>query len=378
MEDKNEVNKISKKNNKTRKNEFDYKIIVIISIITILISFLSVFLYAKFFLKTEVIETTKLEKDVTVTDLGIADSVEKIYDAVVVVENYVNNSLYSTGTGFVYKVDEKNGYIITNYHVIENASEVFVMFTNNERIKTEIVGVDEYQDIALLSVSNDKVIKVASIGSSENLRVGDTTFAVGAPLDSSIYSWTVTRGILSGKNRLVEFSLGTGYFQTTTYVIEVLQTDTAINSGNSGGPLCNANGEVIGVTNMKIASESVEGMGFAIPIETIVEYADKFIKGEKITRPYLGISMYDIIISRNDKKMGIYIQDVEKGSSADKAGLETGDIITKINDIEVQSSIYLKYELYKHNIGDKITITYLRNNKEYTTEIILKGSQPTV
>lgn len=339
---------------------------------TILISFLVIFIYTNYIDK-DVTQTIKLEKDVTITDVGIADAVDKIYDAVVVIETYNNGKLYATGTGFVYKTDDKYGYIMTNYHVIENGDEVEAIFTNDKKIKTEIVGYDKYQDIAILSINQEDVINVANIGSSDDLRVGDTTFALGAPLDSSIYSWTVTRGILSGKNRLVEFSLNVNYFTSDNYMIEVLQTDTAINSGNSGGPLCNSNGEVIGVTNMKISSSSVEGIGFAIPIENAIMYADKIIKGEKIIRPYLGITMYDIE-SKNSFYKGVYINSIDSEGSVYNTELEVGDIIIKINDVKIDTSARLKYELYKYNTGDKIKITYLRNNKEYETEITLKNN----
>ena len=227
-------------------------------------------------------------RNVSITDTGIAESVAKVYDAVVVVESYNNGSLIATGTGFVFETDNDKAYIMTNNHVISGATEVRVTFTNNTTETVTVIGSDTYSDIAVLSIDKSKVISVAELGSSEDMRVGDTTFAVGAPLDYEVYSWSVTRGILSGKDRLVEVSLsGTG---TSDYVMNVLQTDTAINSGNSGGPLCNANGEVIGITNMKLASSSIEGMGFAIPIETALEYAESFISGKQIERPYLGIS----------------------------------------------------------------------------------------
>lgn len=350
---------------KKEKNSNDYLVPFITSLITIFICMILMFIYCNFFFEKGK-NTTKVEKDVTVTDEGIADAVDKIYDAVVVVENYVKGSLYSTGTGFVYKKENDKAYILTNYHVIDSSSEVYVIFTDNTKIKVNIVGGDAYSDIAVLEVDASKIKEVATIGSSEELRVGDTTFAVGAPLDATTYSWTVTRGILSGKNRLVEISSA-----SSSSVMEVLQTDTAINSGNSGGPLCNSNGEVIGITNMKIASSSVEGMGFAIPIEVAISYADKYIDGEDITRPYLGISMYDVTNRYDSTSKGIYIESVESGSPADKAGLQKGDVIIEINNVKVESSAYLKYELYKHSPGDEITIKYNRDGKEYTTKVKL-------
>ena len=138
--------------------------------------------------------------------------------------------------------------------------------------------------------------------------------------------------------------------------MEVMQTDAAINSGNSGGPLCNSNGEVIGITNMKIASSTVEGMGFAIPIETAISYADKYVNGEEVIRPYLGVAMYDVI-NKKANITGVYIQSVEKNSPAEKAGLKIGDVIVEINGTAVETGAYLKHELYKYNVGDEITVT---------------------
>ncbi len=320
--------------------------------------------FYELYLKHLVVETTKTIKDVTVTDTGIADAVEKVYDSVVTVKNYARNQLYSTGSGFVFKIDDKYAYILTNYHVINGGSEVSVIFTNNKEEKVTVVGYDEYSDIAVLAVDKSLVLATAQIGSSNDMRVGDTTFAVGTPVDSSVYSWSVTRGILSGKDRLV---------QSDNYVMSVLQTDTAINSGNSGGPLCNSNGEVIGITNMKLASSQIEGMGFAIPIEDAVKNAETIISGKKINRPYLGVSIYDSNSYFNNNS-GVYVESVEKNGAADKAGIKSGDKILKVNDVEITNTSYFRYQLYKYDIGDKIKITIERNGNEKTLTITLTGN----
>ncbi len=320
--------------------------------------------FYELYLKHLVVETTKTIKDVTVTDTGIADAVEKVYDSVVTVKNYARNQLYSTGSGFVFKIDGKYGYILTNYHVINGGSEVSVIFTNNKEEKVTVVGYDEYSDIAVLAVDKSLVLATAQIGSSNDMRVGDTTFAVGTPVDSSVYSWSVTRGILSGKDRLV---------QSDNYVMSVLQTDTAINSGNSGGPLCNSNGEVIGITNMKLASSQIEGMGFAIPIEDAVKNAETIISGKKINRPYLGVSIYDSNSYFNNNS-GVYVESVEKNGAADKAGIKSGDKILKVNDVEITNTSYFRYQLYKYDIGDKIKITIERNGNEKTLTVTLTGN----
>ena len=234
---------------------------------------------------------TKIEKDVTVTDEGIADAVEKVYNYVVVISTYKKETQYASGSGFIYKVDNKEMYIITNYHVIAEGDNFKVTYIDGEIVEAKLLGGDQYSDIAVLSVKLRSDMKAVELGKTSTLRVGDTTFTVGAPLDN-VYSWTVTRGIISGKERFVEVSLSNAY--GTDYVMNVLQTDAAVNSGNSGGPLCNSNGDVIGVINAKISSTGVEGMGFAIPIEIAQEKAEQIINGESSEYPYLGISMVSV------------------------------------------------------------------------------------
>jgi len=327
---------------------------------------------------TETVEKTVETRDVTIHDTGIAESVEKIYDAVVVVKTYKNKKLYSTGTGFVYEIDGKDAYILTNHHVIESGDEIFVQFTDGNSLKTEVIGSDKYADIGVLKLEANDSVKVASIGKSEPLRVGDTVFTVGAPLDASTYSGTVTRGIISGKNRLVSVSLNNN--NLTDWVMSVLQTDAAINSGNSGGPLANANGEVIGITSLKLAQSGVEGMGFAIPIETAMEYAHKIMKGEEIKRPYLGVSMANLSDARYNYyprlenlgvSSGVYISSVESGSPADKAGMKVADVIIEADGEEINSLAYLRYRLYQHDVGDTMRIRVYRDGKEVDLEIEL-------
>ncbi len=364
------VNNIGSTNKSSFESKKKYIYPVIAVVVTFVLCFGAFTCFYEYYLKHLVIETTK--REVTVTDTGISEAVEKVYDSVVVVESYVKNQLYATGTGFVYKVDGDKGFILTNNHVIENADEIKVVFTNNEREKVDLVGNDSYSDVALLAVDKEEVISVAEIGSSEDLKIGDTAFAVGAPLDSSIYAWTTTRGIISGKNRNVEVTTATNGFYSNSYVMEVLQTDAAINNGNSGGPLCNSNGQVIGITNMKLASDKIEGMGFAIPIETATKIAERFIKGESISYPYIGVTVADAKATyMNPTASGVYVQEVEKGSPADKGGLKKGDKILKVNDVEVENSSFFKFQLYKHDVGEKVRITVLRDGNEKVLDVTL-------
>lgn len=324
----------------------------------------------------------------TINENSIADSVAKVYDATVTVTTYKEKNAVSTGTGFVYKVDGSTAYVMTNNHVVSGGDTAKVTYSDGTTAETKILGGDTYADIAVLTVASSSIKQVATIGKTENLRLGDTTFAVGAPLGNT-YSGTVTKGIISGKDRLVEVSFsGT----TSDYYMKVIQTDAALNPGNSGGPLCNINGEVIGVNSLKLTQEqtstssySVEGMGFAIPIEDALYYAELIEEGGAVKRPYIGISMLDItnsfylwqagITLPKDIDTGVAVVEVVASSPAAKSGLQKGDIIIKLNDEKIASVAKLRYELYKHEPGDKIDITYNRDGKEYSTQIKLEESK---
>ena len=214
----------------------DKRLNIIIIIVAFFVGALGMYALVNFGPKSVQTIINKSEKEVTVNENGIADAVEKLYDAVVVVGAYKDGILASNGTGFVYEQDEKHAYILTNSHVINGATSVKVKFTNNTIENVEVVGDDSYSDIAVLKIDKSKVIKVAELGDLNNSRVGDTVFAIGAPLDDE-YSWTVTRGILSGKDRLVSASSTNS--TTQDMVMSVMQTDAAINPGNSGGGLFN-------------------------------------------------------------------------------------------------------------------------------------------
>ena len=321
----------------------------------------------------------------TINENSISGAVDKVYDATVVVASYKGNTPVSTGTGFVYKTEGSTSYIMTNNHVIAGGDSAKVIFSDGSSADTKILGGETYADIAVLTVSSSSIKQVATLGNTENTKLGDTVFAVGAPLGDT-YSGTVTKGILSGKDRLVEVSFSG---KTSDYYMKVLQTDAALNPGNSGGPLCNVNGEVIGVNSLKLTQEStssttsysVEGMGFAIPIEDALYYAETIEKGETVKRPYIGISMLDITDSYylwqagltvpEGVNSGVIVLEAVSDSPAAKVGLQKGDIITKINKEEVTSVAKLRYELYKYNPGDTIKITYIRDGKDTEVDLTL-------
>ena len=325
------------------------------------------------------------EKEVTITDTGIADAVEKLYDSVVVVTVYRDGKTIASGTGFVYKKTDTKAYILTNSHVVNMSGNITVKvkFTDAREEEVKIEGNDNYSDLAVLSLSAEKVKFVASIGSSEKMRLGDTVFTIGAPLDTE-YSWSITRGVLSGKDRMVEVTLSSSSSSQSDYVMKVLQTDASINSGNSGGPLANSNGEVIGITNMKLVSSGIEGMGFAIPIDDAIEYADTIINGETIKRPKLGVSMINLsdtwtlfqkrISIDTELSEGVVVAEVQKGSPAETAGLQKRDIIIALGDDKVSNLAQLRYYLFKHKVGDTITITYERDGKTEKAKVILNAT----
>ena len=352
----------------------------IIYIVTIILSFfigiMGTIIVLNYYPIKEKTITEKTNETVNITETNtIKESINKIYDAVVLVETYKNNSQISSGTGFIYKKDEKNGYILTNHHVIDGGNNYKITLINGQEIEAKLLGSDEYSDIAVLSINPEGITQVAKLGESSKAEIGDTVFAVGSPLGKE-YMGTVTKGILSGKERTVTVSSA-----TTQSMIEVLQTDAAINPGNSGGPLVNINGEVIGVTSMKLVQSEIEGMGFAIPIEIVNSLLERLELGEKIERPLIGIEMTDItktfylyrqgIIIPEELENGVVIIKTSEGYPAEKAGLKKGDIILSINDTKIEDSAHFKYLLYKYKVGDKIKITYYRDKKINEATIIL-------
>jgi len=325
---------------------------------------------------TQTTGVIKCSNEITVDETGISTAVGEIYDATVTIQNYQSGKLYSSGSGFIYKQDDNYGYILTNHHVIDGADSIIITLSNDDQIEGEVLGSDEYLDLAVVRIDGEYVTQVAKIGNSEDSNLGDTVFTVGSPVGYE-YRGTVTRGTLSGKNRLVEVSISS----TNDFVMQVLQIDAAINPGNSGGPLVNINGEVIGINSLKLVEDEVEGMGFAIPIEYAMQYVDELEQGEEIERPFIGITMLNVtdtyrlyqngIRISDDIESGVVVVSVTEDSGAEKAGLQKGDVIIAINGNDVSSASYLKYQLYKSQVGDTIEITYIRDGKTKTANVTL-------
>ena len=354
----------------------------VIIIVSMLISFicggLGAFILVRFNDSNRVIVTNTGSTIKLNEDNSISESVKKVYDAVVVVEGFKSNQLASTGTGFVYKRTERTAYVMTNHHVVNGCESVKIILSNGNTLEANVVGSEAYSDIAVLSVDASKIINVAVLGDSSKVNVGDTVFTVGSP-EGAEYAGTVTKGILSGKDRLVAVALSNS--TTSDYYMKVLQTDAAINPGNSGGPICNTNGEIIGITNMKLVDSSVEGMGFAIPIEDALYYSAILEKGDNIVRPYVGIGMLDIgdsfylwqngITLPSNVTEGVVISTVSDNSPASSAGLEKGDVIIKLGDNDISSLAEFRYELYKHKVGEEVSLKFIRDGKTKDTKIKL-------
>ena len=374
----NEYSVLEKEVKKPRKKKKNYTPLILI--ISILLSFICGMAGA--YLITQTVSVPSVVKNITTSELvenSISSSVDKVYHSTVVITASKDGQQISTGTGFIYKKGGKLAYIMTNNHVIDGADKAQIEFNDSDKkIDAKIVGGDKYADIAVLTIPDNENYVAVEFGNVEELNLGDTIFTVGSPMGVN-YKGTVTKGILSGKDRMVDVSLSKN--TVADYYMKVMQIDAAVNPGNSGGPLCDVSGKVIGIISLKIVQDEVEGMGFAIPIEDAIKYASIIETGKEVTRPYIGISMLDLsseyylwqnrIMIPDGVDEGVAVVSVENGSPAAKAGMKKGDIITKVNDEEVASIAEFRYELYKYEVGNKIKVTFYRDSKVQTTEITL-------
>lgn len=382
MKDLIEKENINKKENKSprrKKSSFRIMFLFILLLLSFAFGVGIMYLYQKS--NPTVITHSKTVSEIKVSEESIETAIDKVYDSVLCIQvlDQAGNAV-SSGSGFVYGKDDKYGYILTNAHVVSSGSSVQGLLSNNKTVELKVLGTDSYTDLAVLRMDVKEVLQVASIGKSSNIKVGNTVFTVGSPMGSD-YSGTVTKGILSGKDRLIETSSSTSAYTTESYIVKVMQTDAAISPGNSGGPLVDLAGDVIGINSLKLVDSSVEGMGFAIPIEDAMNYVDTLAQGKKIERPLIGVQILDmtnkLLLQRYginydaSVSEGIILVQVNSGYPASDAGLKDMDIITKINGEKVKTTSEFKYQLYKYNIGDTIEVTYVRNGKEKTTKVKL-------
>jgi len=291
---------------------------------------------------------------------------------------YQRNQLSGSGSGVIYKVDGKTVYVVTNHHVIDSAESIEVIFSNSETVKAELVGSDQYGDIAVLKMTVDFDVTAFKTGNSDLLDSGETVVAIGSPLGIE-YAGTVTQGIVSAPNRTISVDLNSD--GQDDWDMNVIQTDAAINPGNSGGALINAAGELVGITSMKYSSEEVEGIGFALPINDAVKLIDEIMSTGKVSRPTLGISgvsldgysSYELYMYRIQTNLnkGIYIANVQSDSAASRAGLKAGDVITEFDGEEIETYKDFLSKLYAKKSGDQVTLTINRSGSTSTVKVTL-------
>ncbi|MNB71031.1 Serine protease Do-like HtrA [compost metagenome] len=285
------------------------------------------------------------------------------------------------GSGVIYKKANGKAYIITNNHVISGASKLEIVMVDGETRKADLVGADKVSDLAVLTVNADGINTVAKMGDSSKLQLGETVIAIGNPLGLGD---TLTSGIVSYTNRTIPVSLNQdGVYD---WEQEVIQTDAAINEGNSGGALVDLNGRVIGINTMKISDTGVEGLGFAIPANHVEKIAEELAANGKIVRSYLGVYSMDlnnpyVPLDENQRKSlnlpssvteGVVVLDVV--GPAKEAGLKLNDVITKFNGQTIDSTISLRKYLYDDTkVGDSLVITFYRDGVE--KEITVKLEQ---
>lgn len=282
------------------------------------------------------------------------------------------NTATAEGSGIIISED---GYILTNNHVINSSStssyyslgeatKISVYLYNDEtEYEATIVGTNEETDLAVIKIEKTG-LQAAELGDSDSVTVGEFAMAVGNPLGMQS---SVTAGMIGAVNREITGSDGKKY--------KLIQTDAAINSGNSGGALVNSKGQVIGINTLKIASTGVEGMGFAIPINSAKPIYEQLITYNKVKRPYIGITGRDLskeLAEKNNLPEGVYVVGVEEFSAAEKAGIQPGDVIIRVNGEEVKTMNKLNEIKNEHQIGETITVTINRNGKEKDVKITLQ------
>ena len=281
----------------------------------------------------------------------------------------------ASGSGIIISDD---GYILTNNHVVSSSeSEAYYqvseatkitvsLFNDDKQYEAKIVGTDEETDLAVIKIDASGLTK-AEFADSDSIKVGEFAMAVGSPLGLQS---TITCGVVSAVNREVTDSDGKTY--------TLIQTDAAINAGNSGGALVNSEGKVIGVNTLKLTGNDVEGMGFAIPINSTTDITSQLIQYSKVRRPYIGVTGMDLdaeTAKKNNLVEGIYVKDVETFSAAEKGGIKIGDVIIKADGKDVKTMDELNEIKNSHNIGDEMTITVNRDGEQKDLTITL-GEQP--
>lgn len=268
------------------------------------------------------------------------------------------------GSGVIFRED---GYIVTNNHVVAGAREIIVSLSDGQSLKGKLVGADELTDIAVVKVDGGK-LPTAVFGDSDDVVAGEPAIVIGNPMGLE-FQGSVTVGVISALNRTLDIS---------ERRLKLIQTDAAISPGNSGGALANADGRVIGISSAKIAASGVEGMGFAIPINTVRDIVDQIMDHGRVIRPYLGVGVYDKETAARagyqlNVEAGVYVQSVTLDGPAGKAGLQRGDIILSIGGEETNTVGELRAAITAHQVGDRVEIKFVRDGSKKSVSAVLEA-----
>lgn len=345
-------------------------------------------------------ETTQVRVEVT---SEITDAVDKVEESVVSVINMQERNenglegIFGTtesaapenelqtageGSGVIYKTEGEFSFVVTNNHVIEGSDAIEVLLKDGTKVEAELVGSDSWTDLAVLKVPSENVTTVAEFGDSDALNVGEPAIAIGSPLGTN-YASSVTAGIVSAKNRSVPTDIDGDAM--ADWEMTAIQTDAAINPGNSGGALVNVAGQVIGINSMKISSDTVEGMGFAIPSNDVVAIIAELEANGEVIRPVLGISLLDLNqISEQQQETvlnlpeevnsGVIVAQVQPASAAEQGGIEQYDVIVGFNGKEITDTIELRQEIYSTDVGQEVEIEVYRGSEKMTLNVVMTSS----
>ena len=368
------------KNDKYSKNQGMGKIIIIIALVFSLIGGIigSAITTYKLLPQAGNTEVKNNDSNITISakdNVTVASAVAKkaMSSVVGITTKGVQQSFFGqvevqgVGSGVIVDSD---GYILTNAHVVklnnQVVKDVTVRLNNEKDLQGKTIWADDMIDLAIVKINTNDKLNVASLGDSDDLSIGDPAIAIGNPI-SLQFSQTVTQGIISGLDRYVGAVSGGGY------MTGLIQTDASINGGNSGGALLNSEGEVVGINTVKV--QSAEGLGFSIPINFIKPIIKQVIETGNYKEMSMGMLTMNLNVAsqvlnqKTSVDKGIFVYKVYDGSPASVAGLEAGDIVTKIGKNEVTDNNALKSILYKYQVGDKAEVNYIRNGKEMTTEV---------
>jgi serine protease Do len=323
--------------------------------------------------QTLTLNNTDVETAITKSVQIVSPTVVTVVGTIPGQTTFFGNTGDQTVSGSGFFITDR-GYILTNNHVVEGTKEVSIVLSDGSEQKATIVGTDPYSDIAVLK-TDGKVPAIAALGNSDGLNPGESVIAIGSPLGN--FKNTVTVGVVSATGRSID--TGNGY-----QIEDLIQTDAAINHGNSGGPLVNLAGEVIGINTLIVrntgSGDVAEGLGFAIPVNTAQAVAQQIIQKGYFARPYLGISFQpinpDIALRYNlPSQWGVYITRVSSGSPASQAGLQEGDIITKVGDVTLDETHSYVNTLFTFKPGDQINLEVVRGNDHVQVQVTLGEAQ---